>query len=44
VRAIETVLDPDSGAPRTGDLGGRAGTADLGRAIEQALQADSAAR
>jgi tartrate dehydrogenase/decarboxylase/D-malate dehydrogenase len=35
--AIERVLDPASGAPRTPDLGGRAGTADLGRAIADAL-------
>lgn len=37
VRAIERVL-ADAEAPRTPDLGGRAGTADLGRAIEQALR------
>jgi tartrate dehydrogenase/decarboxylase / D-malate dehydrogenase len=37
VQAIETVL-ADPGAPRTPDLGGRAGTVDLGRAIEQALR------
>ena len=37
VRAIETVLAPGSGGPRTPDLGGTATTADLGRAIEQAL-------
>jgi tartrate dehydrogenase/decarboxylase/D-malate dehydrogenase len=37
VRAIEKVLAPDSGAPRTPDIGGKAGTADLGRAIAQAL-------
>ena len=37
--AIEAVLRPDSGAPRTPDLGGRAGTADLGCAIEQAVRA-----
>jgi tartrate dehydrogenase/decarboxylase / D-malate dehydrogenase len=39
VRAIETVLDPASGAPRTPDIGGRASTADVGRAIEDALAA-----
>ena len=39
VRAIETVLAPGSGAPRTPDLGGAASTQDLGRAIEQALVA-----
>jgi tartrate dehydrogenase/decarboxylase/D-malate dehydrogenase len=35
--AIEKVLDPKSGAPRTPDIGGKASTHDLGRAIEQAL-------
>jgi tartrate dehydrogenase/decarboxylase / D-malate dehydrogenase len=34
---IEKVLDPASGAPRTPDIGGSAGTADLGRAIAAAL-------
>ncbi len=33
LHAIETVLDPASGAPRTPDLGGRASTVDVGRAI-----------
>lgn len=37
VGAIEAVLDPASGAPRTPDLGGSATTADLGRAVESAL-------
>ena len=37
VAAIEAVLQPESGAPRTPDLGGRASTADVGRAIEEAL-------
>ncbi|MCU0814762.1 MAG: isocitrate/isopropylmalate family dehydrogenase, partial [Burkholderiaceae bacterium] len=37
VRAIEAVLDPASGAPRTPDIGGSAGTADVGRAVEHAL-------
>ena len=37
MQAIETVLQPGSGAPRTPDLGGRANTQDVGRAIEQAL-------
>jgi tartrate dehydrogenase/decarboxylase / D-malate dehydrogenase len=37
VHAIETVLAPDSGGPRTPDLGGSARTADLGRAIAEAL-------
>jgi tartrate dehydrogenase/decarboxylase/D-malate dehydrogenase len=37
--AIETVLDPASGAPRTPDLGGRASTSDLGRAVVEALLA-----
>jgi len=35
--AIEQVLDPKSGAPRTPDIGGQATTRDLGRAIAQAL-------
>lgn len=35
--AIETVLDPNGGAPRTPDLGGQATTSDLGRAIACAL-------
>jgi tartrate dehydrogenase/decarboxylase / D-malate dehydrogenase len=35
--AIEKVLAPDSGAPRTPDIGGTASTDDLGRAIAQAL-------
>ena len=35
--AIEQVLDPASGAPRTPDIGGTASTADLGRAIAEAL-------
>ncbi len=37
VHAIETVLDPKSGAPRTPDIGGQATTADLGKAIAEAL-------
>ena len=36
--AIEAVLAPGSGAPRTPDIGGTAGTDDLGRAIVQALR------
>jgi tartrate dehydrogenase/decarboxylase/D-malate dehydrogenase len=36
VRAIETVLDPGGGGPRTPDLGGKATTADLGKAIAAA--------
>ncbi|OGB95291.1 MAG: tartrate dehydrogenase, partial [Burkholderiales bacterium RIFCSPLOWO2_12_FULL_67_210] len=39
MRAIESVLQPGSGAPRTPDLGGTAGTADVGLAIAQALGA-----
>ena len=35
--AIEKVLAAGQDAPRTPDLGGRASTADVGRAIEQAL-------
>ena len=37
LRAIETVLDPASGGPRTADIGGTASTSDVGRAIEAAL-------
>ena len=36
--AIEKVLAPKSGAPRTPDLGGTAGTADMGKAIAAALK------
>ena len=35
--AIEKVLDPKSGAPRTPDIGGTASTSDVGRAIAEAL-------
>jgi tartrate dehydrogenase/decarboxylase/D-malate dehydrogenase len=35
--AIEQVLSPQSGAPRTPDLGGTANTQDVGRAIADAL-------
>ena len=35
--AIEAVLQPNSGAPRTPDLGGTASTADLGKAITETL-------
>ncbi len=38
LKAIETVLDPQSGAPRTPDFGGTASTSDLGTAIAQALK------
>lgn len=37
MNAIEAVLQPGSGAPRTADLGGNAGCADVGRAIAAAL-------
>jgi tartrate dehydrogenase/decarboxylase/D-malate dehydrogenase len=37
VEAIEIVLDQSSGAPRTPDIGGKASTADLGRAIADAI-------
>jgi len=37
VRAIETVLDPKSGGPRTPDLGGKDKTTDLGKAIADAI-------
>jgi tartrate dehydrogenase/decarboxylase / D-malate dehydrogenase len=35
--AIEAVLQPNSGAPRTSDLGGKASTSDLGKAIAEML-------
>ena len=35
--AIEKVLSPESGAPRTADIGGTANTQDVGKAIAQAL-------
>jgi tartrate dehydrogenase/decarboxylase/D-malate dehydrogenase len=37
LRAIEAVLDPASGAPRTPDLGGKARTTDLGAAVAQSI-------
>jgi len=37
MRAIEKVLEPGSGAPRTPDIGGKASTADLGKAIAEVL-------
>jgi tartrate dehydrogenase/decarboxylase / D-malate dehydrogenase len=37
LQAIESSLQPGSGAPRTRDLGGTASTADVGRAIADAL-------
>jgi tartrate dehydrogenase/decarboxylase/D-malate dehydrogenase len=37
LRAIERVLSPGSGAPRTPDIGGTAGTTNVGRAIAAAL-------
>ena len=37
LRAIEAILQPGSGAPRTPDLGGHAGTSDVGRAIAAAV-------
>jgi tartrate dehydrogenase/decarboxylase/D-malate dehydrogenase len=37
LRAIENVLDPASGAPRTPDLGGKARTTDLGRAVAELI-------
>ena len=37
MRAIEKVLEPGSGAPRTPDIGGKAKTADLGKAIAEVL-------
>ncbi len=37
LRAIESVLDPAAGAPRTADLGGTASTIDVGRAIADCI-------
>ncbi len=37
MRAVESTLQPDSGLPRTRDLGGRASTAEVGLAIAAAL-------
>jgi tartrate dehydrogenase/decarboxylase/D-malate dehydrogenase len=41
--AIEAVLDPSGGGPKTRDLGGSASTSDLGRAIAAALSSSGAA-
>ena len=41
VSAIEQVLEPGSGAPRTADIGGNATTEDLGKAIAAAVEAGS---
>ncbi|HZW72131.1 MAG TPA: tartrate dehydrogenase [Caldimonas sp.] len=41
--AIETVLDPHGGGPKTRDLGGTASTTDLGRAVADALASVRAA-
>ena len=38
MRAIEEVLDPKSGAPRTPDIGGTAKTMELGNAIAAAIR------
>jgi tartrate dehydrogenase/decarboxylase / D-malate dehydrogenase len=38
MQAIEAVLQPGAGGPRTPDLGGSARTTDVGRAIAQALR------
>jgi tartrate dehydrogenase/decarboxylase / D-malate dehydrogenase len=37
LKTIEAVLDPKSGAPKTPDIGGKATTSDLGKAIALAL-------
>ena len=37
VRAVESVLEPGSDAPRTPDIGGKVKTADLGKAIAEAV-------
>jgi tartrate dehydrogenase/decarboxylase / D-malate dehydrogenase len=38
LRAVEAVLEPNAGAPRTPDLGGHAHTTDVGRALVEALR------
>ena len=38
VKAIEAALDPSNGGPRTPDLGGKASTTDLGKAIAGAIE------
>ncbi|MGZ5131367.1 MAG: tartrate dehydrogenase [Caldimonas sp.] len=38
IAAIEAVLEPSAGGPKTPDLGGTASTADLGRAIAEAVR------
>lgn len=38
LRAIEAVLEPSGGAPRTPDIGGKASTTDVGRAVVNALK------
>lgn len=43
MHAVEAVLAPASGAPRTPDLGGSASTRDLGRAIAEAVAEGSKA-
>ena len=35
--AIEKVLAPNSGAPKTPDIGGKGSTSDVGRAIAEVL-------
>ena len=37
IAAIEAVLDPSAGGPKTPDLGGTASTSDVGRAIAEAV-------
>lgn len=38
IQAIEAVLEPGSGGPRTPDLGGTASTTDLGRAVASVIR------
>ena len=38
LRAIEGVLEPSGGAPRTPDMGGKDSTTDVGRAVANALK------
>jgi tartrate dehydrogenase/decarboxylase/D-malate dehydrogenase len=43
IAAIEAVLDPSGGGPKTRDLGGSASTSDVGRAVVDALSSARAA-
>ena len=43
IGAIEAVLDPAAGAPKTRDLGGRASTGELGKAVADAISSSRTA-